>query len=69
MLSDIISAIDGDSMYMGCALGFDSCDALKPCPIHDKFVDIRDNLRLMLENTSLHELSNGIDGGPLFLKR
>ncbi len=68
-LSDIVSAIDGDTIYMGCALGFDSCDARQPCPMHDKFVDIRDNLRLMLENTSLYELANGIDGGLSFLKR
>ncbi|MBB6682186.1 Rrf2 family transcriptional regulator [Aequorivita sp. 609] len=68
-LSDIVSAIDGDSIYMGCALGFDHCDALQPCPMHDKFVDIRDNLKQMLETTSLHELANGVDVGLSFLKR
>ncbi|MCB0464276.1 MAG: Rrf2 family transcriptional regulator [Aequorivita sp.] len=68
-LTDIVAAIDGDSIYKGCALGFDSCDATQPCPMHDKFVDIRNNLRLMLENTSLYELANGIDEGLSFLKR
>lgn len=68
-LSNIVAAIDGDSIYMGCALGFDSCDALKPCPMHNKFVDIRDSLRDMLENTSLFELANGLDVGMSFLKR
>lgn len=69
MLSNIVSAIDGDSIYKGCALGFDHCDARQPCPMHDKFVDIRDNLRAMLENTSLLELANGVDVGLSFLKR
>lgn len=68
-LSHIVSAIDGDSIYKGCALGFDHCDASQPCPMHDKFVDIRDNLRNMLENTSLLELANGVDVGLSFLKR
>ncbi|MCG2431515.1 RrF2 family transcriptional regulator [Aequorivita xiaoshiensis] len=68
-LSDVVSAIDGDSIYKGCALGFEQCDALQPCPIHDKFVDIRDNLKDMLETTSLHELANGVDVGLSFLKR
>lgn len=68
-LSNIVAAIDGDSIYMGCALGFDHCDARQPCPMHDKFVDIRDNLRVMLENTSLFELANGVDVGLSFLKR
>lgn len=68
-LSDIVAAIDGDAIYMGCALGFDRCDEKQPCPMHKKFVDIRDNLRIMLENTSLHELANGLDIGMSFLKR
>ncbi len=68
-LSNIVAAIDGDSIYVGCALGFDSCDERQPCPMHNKFVDIRNNLRVMLENTSLHELANGLDIGMSFLKR
>jgi len=68
-LSHIVVAIDGDSIYNGCALGFDSCDARQPCPMHNKFVAIRDNLKEMLENTSLYELANGLDVGMSFLKR
>lgn len=68
-LSDIVEAIDGDSIYVGCALGFDRCDARQPCPMHNKFVAIRNNLRVMLENTSLFELANGLDVGMSFLKR
>jgi DNA-binding IscR family transcriptional regulator len=68
-LSDIVSAIDGDSIYMGCALGFESCDALQPCPMHNKFAGIRDDLKKMLQNTSLYELAHGLDDGMSFLKR
>lgn len=68
-LSDIVSAIDGVSIYEGCALGFDSCDALQPCPMHNKFVGIRNDLKQMLENTSLLELANDLDGAGSFLKR
>lgn len=69
LLCNIVEAIDGDSIYKGCALGFDSCDARKPCSLHNKFVGIRDNLKYMLENTSLYELANGVDEGLSFLKR
>lgn len=68
-LSDIVSAIDGDSIYMGCALGFDLCDAHQPCPMHNKFAGIRDDLKRMLHNTSLYELAHGVDDGMSFLKR
>lgn len=68
-LSDIVSSIDGDSIYKGCALGFRTCDATRPCPMHNKFVGIRNNLKSMLENTSLHELAHDLVEEPTFLKR
>ncbi len=68
-LKDIVYAIDGDSIYEGCALGFESCDARQPCPMHHKFVGIRDNLKTMLENTSLFELASGLNNKGTCLRR
>jgi len=68
-LSAIVSAIDGDSIYKGCALGFDVCDENKPCPMHSKFFKIREDLRHMLENTSLYDLAHELVEEPTFLKR
>ena len=68
-LRDIVTAIDGDAIYEGCALGFESCDARQPCPMHHKFVGIRNDLKIMLENTSLLELANGLDYEGTCLKR
>lgn len=68
-LSDIVSSIDGDVIYKGCALGFDTCDATRPCPMHSKFVGIRNDLRFMLENTSLYELANELVEELTFLRR
>lgn len=67
-LGMIIQAIDGDGIYVGCGLGLKECNADKPCPLHDKFVDIRTNLRNMLESTSLYELATGLKKGLTFLK-
>ena len=69
MLSDIVFAIDGNSIYEGCALGFDECNANQPCPLHNKFVGIRDELKGMLQKTSLYELATGLEVGLTFLKR
>lgn len=66
--ADIVYAIDGDAIYRGCALGFKECNALKPCPLHEKFVGIRDNLQSMLQNTSLYEVATGLEVGLTFLK-
>lgn len=68
-LNEIVYALDGDAVYKGCALGFNECNAIKPCPLHNKFVGIRDELREMLQNTSLHDLAEGLNEGLSFLKR
>ncbi|RIV30803.1 Rrf2 family transcriptional regulator [Flagellimonas lutimaris] len=68
-LSMIVKAIDGDKIYTGCGLGLKECNAQKPCPLHDKFLDIRTDLRNMLESTSLFELATGLEVGLTYLKR
>ncbi|SHG40777.1 transcriptional regulator, BadM/Rrf2 family [Salegentibacter echinorum] len=68
-LAHIVAAIDGDDIYNGCALGLDECNALQPCPLHEKFVGIRSDLKKMLENTSLYEVATGLEVGLTFLKR
>ncbi|MDD2552236.1 MAG: Rrf2 family transcriptional regulator [Dysgonamonadaceae bacterium] len=67
-LSTIVSAIDGDSIYKGCGLGFHQCDESKPCVIHHQYKTIRNDLKTMLENTFLIDLSEDIDKGLSFLK-
>lgn len=68
-LSQIVSAIDGDSIYKGCGLGLENCNELRPCPVHHKFKIVREELRVMLEQTTLKELASGIPDGLTFLKR
>jgi Rrf2 family protein len=57
-LSSIVDAIDGDAIYTGCALGLPQCDAENPCALHDRFMEVRNDLRALLEGTSIHDLMN-----------
>lgn len=68
-LSQIVDAIDGNAIYQGCGLGLPGCDARRPCPLHHKFERIRENLRVMLEQTTVAELAAGPEHGLTFLKR
>lgn len=68
-LSKVVDTIDGDSIYRGCGLGLKECDASRPCPVHDRFAKIRDDLQKMLVSTSIFELATGLDVGLTFLKR
>jgi len=67
-LEEIVRAIDGDKIYNGCGLGLHTCDELHPCPVHEKFKDIRNDLKFMLVNTNLEELALDIKSGISFLK-
>lgn len=68
-LSKIVFIVDGDQIYNGCALGLPFCNAAKPCPLHEQFLQIRDDLKLMLQTTSIYELAMGLKDGFTFLKR
>ncbi len=68
-LSEIVSILDGDSIYTGCGLGLKQCDASSPCPLHFKFIEIRENLRDMLENTSLKSIADDMNSDLTILRR
>ncbi len=68
-LSEIISVLDGDLIYTGCALGLRQCDANSPCPLHFKFIEIRNNLKNMLESTSLKAVISDMSIQGIILKR
>lgn len=69
MLSTLVAAIDGDSIYRSCGLGLRSCSAKEPCPMHDQFMQVREQLREMLEKTPISELTEDYGDGLTFLKR
>lgn len=55
-LLDVVAAIDGMDLLTECALGLPGCGSAKPCPIHEQWADTRDEIRKMLQKTSLKEL-------------
>ena len=68
-LSTLVAAIDGDSIYRSCGLGLKSCNAKEPCPMHKQFMVIREQLREMLENTPISDLTEDYGDGLTYLKR
>jgi len=68
-LADIVLAMDGDGIFTGCSLGLKQCSAEKPCPVHHKFVPIRNDLKRMLEGTSLYEMTTDLEAGLTHLRR
>lgn len=68
-LSTIVFAIDGDDIYKACGLGLKKCNEKMPCSVHNQFKIIRDQLKTMLETTSVKFLATELNDGLTFLKR
>ncbi len=67
-LSSIVYAIDGDSIYLGCGLGLKQCSEKMPCPVHNQFKVIREELKKMSEKTTIQSLAIDFEKGLTFLK-
>ncbi|POY38172.1 transcriptional regulator [Flavobacterium alvei] len=68
-LSTVVTAIDGDAIYKGCGLGLKNCNEKMPCPVHNQFKVVREELREMLETTLVKSLTMDFKEGLTFLKR
>lgn len=56
-LVDVVLAIDGPKLLTECALGLPGCGLKNPCPLHDKWAETRDQIRAMLQQTTLKDLA------------
>lgn len=56
-LSDVVEAVDGTSIFTGCGLGLVNCSETSPCPLHHEFKAIRNQLKDLLEQTTIADFS------------
>jgi Rrf2 family protein len=68
-LSDVVEAIDGSSIFTGCGMGLKFCSETNPCPLHNDFKDIRNQINDMLKNTSIGKFNGELSLGTKSLKK
>lgn len=68
-LADIVKEMDGDKIFTGCALGLKECSETHPCPVHNEFKAIRNNLKKMLIDMKIGDFVDQLDAQETFLKR
>jgi len=59
-LYEIMVAIDDEALFTECVLGLPGCGNADPCPLHDQWVDQRDQLATLFRNTSLAAMATRI---------
>lgn len=67
-LVQIVGAIDGLDIFTQCGLGLKECSETKPCPVHNKFKNVREGLFQMMDSTSVFELATGLEKKLTYLK-
>ncbi len=68
-LSRIVEAVDGNGIFTGCALGLKQCSEVNPCPLHNDFRAIRNQIHQLLERTTIGEFTEDLNLGNLSLKK
>jgi Rrf2 family iron-sulfur cluster assembly transcriptional regulator len=61
---DILSAIDAYPTEGRCAFGWGQCDATDPCPLHDSWSHLNDQIHNWASGTNLEEIANFTPKGP-----
>lgn len=60
-LFDIKDAIDGTDDLYECAVGLERCDDEMPCPLHDTFKPLREEIKSYLEETTLADMAQAVE--------
>ena len=68
-LSDIVEAVDGNGLFVGCALGLKQCSEVNPCPLHHQFKAIRDQIHAVLRTNTIGKFNEELVNGLLSLKK
>lgn len=54
-LADVVLVIDGEKLMEECVLGLDECSSRNPCPVHEKFLLVRNQLKETLLSTDVRD--------------
>ncbi|GLU54374.1 RrF2 family transcriptional regulator [Dyadobacter frigoris] len=67
-LADVVRAIDGENIFIGCGLGLKNCSETKPCPLHSEFKLIRSEIQKTLSSATIGDFNESLNLGLSFIK-
>jgi Rrf2 family protein len=66
---EIILVMEGDALFTECGMGLSNCSDDNPCPLHDQYGKIRDQLLALAKLESIHSMALKITSGQAVLNR
>lgn len=67
-LYDVVLAMEGPTFLCGCILGFPGCDDRTPCPVHNQWKSLKQELVQMLQQQTIADLGHDIHAKLEFIK-
>lgn len=68
-LEILISAIEGDRSFSGCGFGLKHCSDENPCPLHEKYAPIRNNIKKLVSEESVQSLAEKVHRNEIKMKK
>ncbi|HTI58649.1 Rrf2 family transcriptional regulator [Mucilaginibacter sp.] len=68
-LIEIVTAVDGDHLFTGCGIGLKECSEMEPCPLHNKFKSLRNEIKKMMEEATIGGMAKKHKKGNGFLRK
>jgi Rrf2 family protein len=64
----LVEAIEGKGVLSQCGLGLRECSEKEPCPLHNKYAAIRNDIKKMLSSMTIKDMAVSLQTGKAFLK-
>jgi Rrf2 family protein len=63
----VLRALNEDTILEKCVLGLNNCSETKPCPMHEKYKVIKQQLIQLFESKTIDQLAGDINNGVAFI--
>lgn len=68
-LADIVTALEGEDLFTGCAMGLSYCSESNPCPLHSEFKKVRNQITHILYKTTIGDFNSELLNGTFSLNK
>lgn len=68
-LYDVIHVMEGDACFHKCGFGLKNCNNENPCPLHDRYIEVRDGFYNIVKSETINSLAKKILEGNAVLNR
>ena len=68
-LMEVIQFTEGTGLFTSCAFGLNMCSDINPCPMHERYAQIRESIQQMVTQESIQSFADKIVSGHASINR